>query len=135
LFYVYPLKFLFSLLFGDSIYGSGKSPFSIREGQMPQLMIVYSVGYIILYVVLLLLYTHALRCRTRLELTTLEVFDTWSKIGANVIMIIIGVISLLIALVLPKRSGGLAGWVYPLIGPAMWIFYARRARLRGRLLR
>lgn len=132
LFYVYPLKFLASLLFGDSIYGRGKSPFSIRERQVPQLMIVYSVGYIVVYVVFLLLYTHALRCRTRLELSALEVFDTRSKMGASFIMIIIGVVSLLFALILPGRIG-VAGWVYILICPAMWIFYARRGRLRKRL--
>jgi uncharacterized membrane protein len=133
LFYVYPLKFLSSLLFGDSIYGSGKSPFSIRERQLPQLMIVYGLGFIVVYVVFLLLYTHALRCRTRLELTAIELFDTRSKIGANIIMVSIGVISLFVALILPARQGGVAGWIYIVIGPAMWVFYARRGRLRKKL--
>src|ERR1700722_17524218 len=34
LFYVYPLKFLFSLLFSDNIYPPGKNPFSIRDDQV-----------------------------------------------------------------------------------------------------
>jgi len=36
LFYVYPLKVLFSLLFGDRIYGDGRSPFSIRRTDDPR---------------------------------------------------------------------------------------------------
>jgi hypothetical protein len=46
LFYVYPLKFLFTLLFSDSMYGPGHSPFSIKEGQVVDLMTIYGLGYI-----------------------------------------------------------------------------------------
>ncbi len=49
LFYVYPLKFLFSLWFGDMIYGSGQNRFSIREDQMPQLFVIYGLGFLIIY--------------------------------------------------------------------------------------
>ena len=134
LFYVYPLKFLFSLIFGAAIYGVGKSPFSIsRLEQIPQLMIVYGVGYVIIYGVFLMLYLHALRCRLRLELTAVEVFDTRSKMWSHVIMITFGIVSMLMALVLPARLGGASGWIYPFIGPAIWIFYVRRTKLRNRL--
>ena len=128
LFYVYPLKFLFSLIFGEGIYGVGKSPFSIRDGQLPQLMIVYGVGYVIIYVVFLLLYVHAMGWRRKLELTPLEVFETKSKIGSHLIMIIIGAFSILIALLAPAGFRGMAGWAYPLIGPVIWIYYLRRAK-------
>ena len=133
LFYVYPLKFLFSLLFGESIYGAGKSPFSIRQEQIPQLMIIYGAGYVIIYLVFLLLYVHALRCRRRLELTDLEVFDTRSKMWSHVIFIVIGITSMMTALVLPTRIGGLAGWIYSLIGPVTWVFYIRRGKHRKKL--
>lgn len=63
LFYVYPLKFLFSLIFSDSIYGSGKSPFSIETNQFPLLMVIYGVGFILIYFILTLLYAHALEKR------------------------------------------------------------------------
>ncbi|HEV9038811.1 MAG TPA: TMEM175 family protein [Puia sp.] len=130
LFYVYPLKFLFSLLLGGNTGGAVRP---IREEQIPQLMIIYSVGYIVIYVVFLLLYLHAFRRRGRLELTNLEVFDTRSRIWSHAIQIIIGATSMLTALILPARVGGLAGWVYPLIGPVLWIFYARRARRRWKI--
>ena len=133
LFYVYPLKFLFSLIFSPSIYGPGKSPFSIKQAQVPELMVIYGMGYLIIYVIFLLLYLHALRNRTRLDLTVVEVFDTRSKIWSHVILIGIGCCSVLMALILPDRLAGAAGMIYILIGPAIWAFFARRARTRRRL--
>lgn len=133
LFYVYPLKFLFSLIFSDSIYGPGKSPFSIKEEQVPRLMVIYSVGYIFIYIIFLLLYMHAHRCRRMLDLTALEIFDTRSKIWSEVILISIGCCSMLAALILEGGKAGLAGMIYILIGPVIWVFYARRERRRNRL--
>jgi uncharacterized membrane protein len=130
LFYVYPLKFLFSLLFGERMYGAGKSPFSIRGEQLPQLMIIYSTAYIIIQVVFLLLYMHALRCRARLDLTTLETFDTRTKIYSLVILIAFGGCSILMALILPATQAGLSGMVYLGIGPVLWPYYAKRAKMR-----
>ena len=130
LFYVYPLKFLFSLIFGPGIYGTGKSLFSIRDEQLPQLMIIYSTAYVIIQVIFLLLYVHALRCRTRLELTALEEFDTRTKIYSLFILIAFGVCSILMALILPSVQAGLSGMVYLLIGPAMWIYYMKKAKKR-----
>ena len=134
LFYVYPLKFLFSLLFGDDIYGAGRSPFFIRGEQVPQLMIVYGLGYIVIYVVFLLLYLHALRRKTELELTAHELFDTRTKLYSHAILITIGLASILTALVLPARLGGIAGWIYPLIGPLLTTFYVRRGKRRRRIV-
>jgi hypothetical protein len=46
LFYTYPLKFLFTLIFRDTIYGPNKSPLIISSHQMPSLMIIYALGFI-----------------------------------------------------------------------------------------
>ena len=131
LFFVYPLKFLSSLILGDNIYGAGRSP--IRLDQLPKLMTIYGMGYVIIYAVFLLLYLHALRHRRQLDLTPLEQFDTRSRIFSHTIMIIIGWCSVLLALFLPARISGLAGWTYALIGPALTVFYMLRARRRARL--
>lgn len=133
LFYVYPLKFLFSLLFSDSIYGPGKSPFSIDLKQLPLLMIIYGVGYIMIYIILTLLYAHALSKKTVLDLSATEAFDTRTKIYSQIVMISIGALSILLALFLPPKLAGLAGWIYPLIGVALTIFYTRRTKIRRRL--
>jgi len=133
LFYVYPLKFLFSLMFGDSIYGSGKSPFSIEDKQLPLLMVIYGVGYVLIFFILTLLYLHALRNKAALELTTAETFDTRTKIYSQLVQISIGILSIVTALLLPPKLAGLAGFVYALLGVALTIYYRRRAKIRKRL--
>jgi uncharacterized membrane protein len=133
LFFVYPLKFLFTLIFGDNIYGAGKSPFSIRQDQVPQLMTVYGIGYITIYGIFLLLYVHALRNKDILELNQLEVFDTRTKIYAQAILIGIGLFCILLAYLLPVRMAGTSGMFYMLIGPAFWVYFSRRGRIRKRL--
>jgi uncharacterized membrane protein len=133
LFYVYPLKFLFSLAFSDNIYGSGKSPFSIKSQQLPLLMIVYGVGFILIYSIITLLYIHALGKKTVLDLTATEAFDTRTKIYSQIVMISIGLLSIIVALVLPPKLADLAGFVYFLIGIALTIYYSRRTKIRRRL--
>jgi len=133
LFYVYPLKFLFSLMFSDSIYGSGKSPFSIEGKQIPLLMVIYGVGYVLIFFIFTLLYRHALRNKAALELTVAETFDTRTKVYSQLVQISIGILSIVTALLLPPQLAGLAGLVYLLIGVALTIYYWRRAKIRKRL--
>lgn len=135
LFYVYPLKFLFTLIFSDDIYGAGKSPFSIKEGQIVQLMTIYGLGYIIIYAIFLLLYVHALRKKALLQLNQLELFDTRTKIYSHTILIGIGTLCIFLAYLFPPRMAGTSGMFYMLIGPAFWIYFGRRHRIRKRIPR
>lgn len=130
LFYVYPLKFLFSLLFSDNIYGHEKNPFSITQDQVPQLMIIYGLGYIAIYTIFFLLYAHALRKKKELELTPLEVFDTRTKIYSQLILISVGVGSVLLAMILPSGYSGISGMFYFLNAPVFWLVHARRGKIR-----
>lgn len=129
LFYVYPLKFLFSLLFSDRIYGPDKNPFAIKQSQVPELMIIYGLGYIAIYFIFFLLYSHALRKRNELELSPLEVFDTRTKIYAQIILVGVGLGSVLLALVLPADRG-YSGMFYFLNVPAFWIVHGHRGKIR-----
>jgi uncharacterized membrane protein len=133
LFYVYPLKFLFSLLFSDQIYGRGKNPFFITQEQAPVLMIIYGLGYIVIYVLFLLMYLHALRNKAILELSAVEIFDTRTKLFAHSILISIGLCSVLLAMILPGRMAGLSGMCYMAIGPVFWFYFSKRARRRHAL--
>lgn len=135
LFYVYPLKFLFSLWFGDTIYGAGKNPFSIREGQVSQLFAVYGAGFLIIYSIFFLLYKHALRRRGHLQLSPLEVFDTRTKLFSQLTMVVVGGCAVILALVLPAKLSGWSGWWYFVIPPAFWVVHARRASVRKRLIK
>jgi uncharacterized membrane protein len=133
LFYVYPLKFLFSLWFGDAIYGAGKNPFSIREEQVPQLFVIYGLGFVIIYSIFFLMYRHALRNKARLQLSPLEVFDTNSKLYNQLIMVAIGVCAVILALVLPLNIADRSAMFYFIIGPALTVLNWRRAVIRKRI--
>jgi uncharacterized membrane protein len=133
LFYVYPLKFLFSLWFGEVIYGVGKNPFSIREDQVPQLFAVYGAGFLIIYSIFFLLYQHVLRRRAHLQLSPLEVFDSKTKLYSQLTMMTVGAGAVILALVLPLKLAEQSGWWYFAIPPAFWLLHWRRGVARKRI--
>jgi uncharacterized membrane protein len=133
LFYVYPLKFLFSLWFGDAIYGAGKNPFSIREEQIPQLFVIYGLGFVVIYSIFFLMFLHALRMKGHLQLSPLEVFDTKTRLYAQLTMVFIGICAVILALALPLKIAELSGMWYFIIGPAFWLVHGRRGAIRKRI--
>lgn len=136
-FYVYPLKFLFTLtlnsLFGTgmlvSLPGGGVAPM-IREEQVPQIYIIYGIGWMAVWLVFLLLYRHALQQGERLELSPLEIFDTRASIIDCLVAASAGLISIGFAMF---GAADIAGWVYIVLFPVMWVI-ARRNKLRRRAL-
>ncbi len=133
LFFVYPLKFLFTLLFSAQIYGYDQTPLVMKIGDVPKLMVIYDTGYISIYFLFSFMYMHALKKRDELHLTNSEIFDTKTKIYKNAILIVIGLLSVIIALLLEPRRAGLAGFAYFLIGPAFSIFFRYRGKRREKL--
>ena len=90
LFYVYPLKFLFTLIFNNEIYGEGHSPLVIANDQTPKLMTIYGAGFGIIYLLFFFMYKHALRKKETLQLTPIEIFDTKTrKISAQLRNIVV----------------------------------------------
>ena len=134
LFYVYPLKFLFTLVFRSQIYGEGHSPFIIQVTDTPKLMMLYGTGYILIYLLFSCMYIHALRKKTALQLSVREIFDTRTKLFKNIILISIGLLSVLVSQILSPGSAGIAGMVYVLIGPALSIFFGFRTRTKRKLI-
>ncbi len=133
LFYVYPLKFLFTLVFSQQIYGEAQSPFLIKPTELPQLMVIYATGYILIYFLFSLMYVHALRKKVQLELTDREIYDSKTKIYKNLILITIGVISIVVTLSVKPEQAGFGGFVYFLIGPSFSIFFRYRNGRRRKL--
>lgn len=133
LFYVYPLKFLFTLMFSDQIYGENKSPFTIRQSQMPMLMMIYALGFMAIYTLFFLMYLHASRKSVKLGLSPVEKFDCRTGMYRILIMVLAGFASFTTALLLDNDRAGLAGFMYFLIGPAVGIFYNRRNRIRRKI--
>jgi uncharacterized membrane protein len=118
LFYVYPLKFLFGLLFGMMLHG--RVP-EITLDQIPKLMTLYGLGFAAIFLVFALMYVHAFRLRHELELNEVEQYITRREIIHHVAMVCFGLTSATLAATLPVGKAGLAGWLFAGIGIYHWI--------------
>jgi len=132
LFYVYPLKFLFTLMFNEPA-NLPPGTHVIVQKDVPLLMSIYSGGYICIQLLFLLMHVHAYRKREQLELNISEIFDTRTRILSNMILIAIGLLSIIAAQLLPVGNAGLSGMIYFLIAPVLLMFHGRRARRRKAL--
>lgn len=138
LFYVYPLKFAFTMLV-DGIMGfpmevrtaSGAMEPVIRQSDGPALILIFGAGYVAVFTVFALLYVHAWRKRKALELTELETFDTRAGLSSAVVTGSIGVLSIVITLIWGERGTGWGGGIYFLNGvvlTAHGFWWGRRRR-------
>lgn len=114
--YVYPLKFLFRF-FTNELFDPHANPVGMSPENVPELFVIYGLGWMAVYIIFTVFYVHAYRQRVNLELTPLEIFDTRTNIYANLGMVSIGLLSILLATVQIGISIGLPGWVYFLIAP------------------
>jgi uncharacterized membrane protein len=108
LFYTYPLKFMFSVVTGRIRGGSGDAS---------TLFVIYGLGFFGIFLLFVLMHAHALLRRRQLELTDVEVHDTWSSIWLYGVQGSIGLLSAVIAANVTGRALNWAGWVYFLLGP------------------
>lgn len=140
-FYVYPLKFLFTFLLTIWTRGSTSVRLSdgtihemIRQDQLSALMIVYGLGMVAVFTVLAVLYFHARRKRALLELTPVEEFDTMTSAYQNLANAAVGVISVLMVVAGGLRMVAVAGFAYFLIPIAQTFLGMSRGRLRRRFI-
>lgn len=132
LFFVYPLKFVFSSLipsFGTN-WQFGFREMSPADGRL--LLWSYSAGFTALFVVFMLLYWNVLRRRDEFELTPEQVFEARAGMRTHAISAGVGLLSIVLAFALPIRVLGLAGMVYALQGPLHWRNGVLIARARER---
>lgn len=138
LFYVYPLKFLFTALIDELLGIStqvGSSPGdvveTIRAGQWPLLVVLFSTGFVVVQLVFFLLYWRAYSLREMLELDTYEASITRQELQGYLLLAGVGLASIAIALLGGEEATTWAGWVYLLSWPLMTIhghIMARRRR-------
>jgi uncharacterized membrane protein len=115
LFYVYPMKFLFTMLF-DQLLGDAPAG-AIEPGQVPLLMLVYGAGFIAVQLVFILLYLRAWRLADDLELTDYERLTTRSEMQGFAINVAIGLTSIAIVAVGGPDAAFWSGMAYMLIMP------------------
>jgi uncharacterized membrane protein len=138
LFYVYPLKFLFTALM-DELLGfstqvgasTGDVVETIRAGQWPLLVALFGVGFVVVQLVFFLLYWRAYALRDVLKLDAYEASITRQEIQGYLLLAGVGLASIAISLLGGEEATPLAGWVYLLIWPLMTIhgyIMARRRR-------
>jgi uncharacterized membrane protein len=126
LFYVYPLKFLFTAWM-DQLLGFrsqvGRSTESVIEtiepGQWPLLMIIFSLGFVTVQLIFVFLYWRAYALRGTLELDLHEASITRQEIQGFLILAGIGLASIAIAYFGGEETISWAGLVYTLSWPLM----------------
>src|SRR5438105_12628239 len=102
LFYVYPLKFLFTFLVDKVIGGHGEvrlpngnvEAMLEREAQMGTLMLIFGAGYLAVFLVFVALYLHAYSKRATLDLNSIEIFDTRQSIQEMTINCLVALFSM-----------------------------------------
>jgi uncharacterized membrane protein len=141
LFYIYPLKFLFTLLVNawmgrslDVTLPGGIVQPAILPEQMQSLMLVYGGGYVLVFFIFALMFFHAYQLREALRLTRLEIFETRVSLVDCAINICVGVISIGVAVIGGVKNAGFAGLVYPVLTiPAFTTFGIIAGRRRETL--
>jgi uncharacterized membrane protein len=145
LFYVYPLKFLFTFLVDRFTGGHGEvrlpngNVVAMIESneQMASLMTIFNLGYLAVFGVFVLLFWHAYRKREALELNELERFDTRETMLESALNCGIAIVSLLVLVIGGVGRAGLAGMAYMLTPIVMTlhgkIMGGRRRKLEERL--
>ena len=127
LFYVYPLKFLFSVAAGNHVDANVFS----NALQPREMMEVYGLGFSAIYFCLAALYFNAWRQRRLLGLNRVEVTITLGEASEMVGDACIGLLCALIARLLPIHQAGDAGYFFFLV--AIWSTV--NGRIVGRKIR
>ena len=145
LFYVYPLKFVFSLVI--NIFTGGNGVLRLPNGtvehmvdnadQIATLMIIFGAGYVAVFSVFVFLYWHAYHRRAQLELNKLEIFDTRTEIQESALNVGIGALSIVFAATGGGRLAFLAGMTYMLCPVVLTLHGTlmgkRRRKLEGQV--
>ena len=139
LFFVYPLKFLFTTMF-NQLRRQPSDGALTTNAQVAELMVVYALGFAAVYLLLAALYWNAWRQRESLALNGLERLLTVSSIVDSLGMVAIGLIACLgaltAALLIPSLAG-YSGYLYFLIAP--WrtlngMYFGKKARTLRNLI-
>jgi len=125
LFYVYPLKFMFTLAIGGitgvTVPAEQLSRMVNTYHQVSVLWLIYSAGVIAVYLLFAALYRYAYNKRFELELNEYESLCTRNAIIHFVGFAAIGVLVAIAAVVLPARYVGYAGFLFCLNGFWGWL--------------
>jgi uncharacterized membrane protein len=116
LFFVYPLKFLFTMLTVSLFQlNLSNAPHLENAMQVDVLYVIYGLGFAGVWSLYSILYWHALRRRDELQLDAPELLQTRAVLAEN--LIYVGVCLLSVVLALTTDYAALPGLIYFLLGP------------------
>ncbi len=144
LFYIYPLKYLFSFI-GTLVYLKLKmalgdqsealmlkmnelSASNMNTEQWADLMIRFGIGIACIYFLFYAFYSNALKKKTSLMLNELEVYETKTFMHCYLFVISISIISMVIVSTLGGEYSGLSGLVYASIALFVPIYKKQRSK-------
>ena len=131
LFYVYPLKYVFTQMFGflqpDPRPGDALTP-----SQLATIFAIYGAGYAAVFLLFAALYFHAWRRRAALGLTPFEAFEARLEMGEQLVSAGVGLAAACWALAAPRSYFlvSLSGFMYMLMAPAHTMYGAWHGRQR-----
>jgi hypothetical protein len=127
--YVYPLKFLFGLLFSNNTFTqNGHLQAMMSPADTPALMTIYGAGFAAIGLLFFLLYSNARKYAHELKLSPIEVYATNSYAYANLITLITGIVSIALAWLLPLSLSGYSGFIYMSLAFSYTIWHTHRRR-------
>src|SRR5262249_2692021 len=130
LFYVYPLKFLFTLGINDMIFG-GTGGLQITHRELSTLYSIYGFGFAGIYFAFTLLYLHAWRLRDTLDLSPVEKLETRYIICRVFAVSIFGLIAAVLAQMswFPSWGGLMYLSLFPILRGFRMVHLRQRAAL------
>lgn len=121
LFYIYPLKFMFTflarLMFGIGPARDQAALAGMSIGRSAELLLIYSLGFVAVFLVFTLLYWRAYTMAAPLGLSAADTRRARIGMRTHLLSVAVGVVSLALVFVLPARMVGLADFVYAALGP------------------
>lgn len=128
--FAHPLKFMTDVMMAGiyAMFGRHEAfaQIQINFNDTGNLLGIYSVIYFCIFMVVFLMYRHALKCKERLELTAKEQDLTKDAMQKCLMQAVFGIAAAGLALLSPL--GPLAGMIYMLIWPTVWVMEKRQAR-------
>lgn len=116
LLYVYPMKFLFTLLVNGLLMGHAIEGVK-TVAEIKTLMVVYGLGFFTVNAVLFLMHLHAWRKREGLRLSPLQRLELGEGLRRFLINGVVALLSIGLAR-FTSDTGQYAGWCYALLAPA-----------------
>lgn len=113
LFYVYPLKFTANAVVGML---TGHKDITLDGSQVGTLFIIYGLGWTLVFLCIALLYIHANTIRDKLGLTPIASYDAVTHARHYLAFVIIGIISVILAVFGIGLQYGIPGFAYLLVG-------------------